>query len=40
MSRKLVTIQIIKEVQPIENADAIEKVRVKDWWVVTKKEIL
>ncbi len=36
--RKLATIQIIEEVQPIENADSIEKVRVKEWWVVSKKD--
>lgn len=35
--RKLATIQKIEEVQPIENADSIEKVRVKEWWVVSKK---
>lgn len=35
--RKLATIQLISEVQPIENADAIEKVRVLDWWCVAKK---
>ncbi len=36
--RKLATIQKIAEVQPIENADAIEKVKVKDWWCVTRKD--
>jgi len=36
--RKLATIQKIEEVQSIENADAIEKVRVKEWWVVSKKD--
>lgn len=35
--RKLATIQKIEEVLPIENADQIEKVRVKGWWCVTKK---
>lgn len=35
--RQLATIQRIAEVQPIENADAIEKVRVLDWWCVAKK---
>lgn len=35
--RKLVTIQKIEEVQPIENAEFIEKVRVEGWWVVVKK---
>ena len=38
IKRKLATIQIIKEVQPIEKADAIEKVRVKDWWAVVKRD--
>jgi len=36
--RHLVTIQKIDEIQPIENADAIEKAKIKDWWVVVKKE--
>ncbi len=35
--RKLATIQIIEEVQPIENADNIERVKVKEWWCVTQK---
>ncbi len=35
--RKLVTIQKIEEVQPIEGADKIEKVRVQGWWVVSNK---
>jgi RNA ligase (TIGR02306 family) len=35
--RQLATIQTIAEVQPIPNADAIEKVRVLDWWCVAKK---
>lgn len=35
--RQLATIQKISEVLPIENADAIEKVRVLDWWCVAKK---
>lgn len=35
--RQLATIQLISDVQPIENADAIEKVRVLDWWCVSKK---
>ncbi len=37
IERKLVSDQIIAEVQPIEGADAIEKVRVNGWWVVAKK---
>lgn len=35
--RKLATIQKIAEIQPIEGADAIEKVRVNEWWCVAKK---
>lgn len=35
--RHLATIQKIADVQPIEGADSIEKVRVKDWWCVAKK---
>lgn len=30
------TIQTISDVQPIPNADAIEKVKVLDWWCVAK----
>ena len=35
--RKLATIRRIAEIRPIENADAIEHVRVDGWWVVGKK---
>jgi RNA ligase (TIGR02306 family) len=35
--RQLATIQTVADVQPIENADAIEKIRVRDWWCVAKK---
>lgn len=35
--RQLATIQTISDVQPIPNADAIEKVRVLDWWCVAKR---
>lgn len=35
--RKLVTIQEVAEVLPIENADRIETVRVLGWYVVVKK---
>jgi RNA ligase (TIGR02306 family) len=36
--RKLATINEISEVLPIDNADAIEKVRVRGWWCVAKKD--
>jgi len=36
--RKLATIATIDEVQPIEGADRIEKVRVRGWWCVSKKD--
>jgi len=36
--RKLATIQKIEDVHSIENADSIEKVRIKGWWVVVKKD--
>lgn len=32
--RKLATIRRIAEIRPIENADAIEHVRVDGWWIV------
>jgi RNA ligase (TIGR02306 family) len=35
--RKLASIQIVNAVEPIPNADAIERVRVLGWWVVCKK---
>ena len=35
--RKLASIQSVNAVEMIPNADAIEKVRVLGWWVVTKK---
>lgn len=34
--RKLASIQKIAEKKPIEGADAIEAVRVQDWWCVSK----
>lgn len=37
MERKLASIQRIKELEPIENADAIDKVRVLGWQLVVKK---
>ncbi len=35
--RKLASIQTVNVVEPIPNADAIEKIRVLGWWVVAKK---
>jgi RNA ligase (TIGR02306 family) len=37
IKRKLASIQLISDLQPIPGADAIEKARVKGWWVVVKK---
>ncbi len=35
--RKLASIQTVNAIEPIPNADAIERVRVLGWWVVVKK---
>lgn len=35
--RHLASIQIVNAVEPIANADAIERIRVLGWWVVSKK---
>ena len=35
--RKLASIQTVNTIEPIPNADAIEKVRVLGWWLVAKK---
>ena len=35
--RQLATISLIEEIKAIPNADALEHVRVRDWWVVAKK---
>lgn len=35
--RNLASIQAVNAVEPIPNADAIEKIRVLGWWVVVKK---
>ncbi|AWM37073.1 RNA ligase (ATP) [Gemmata obscuriglobus] len=35
--RKLASIQTVNAVEPISNADAIEKIRVLGWWIVSKK---
>jgi len=37
MERKLASIQVIENIAPIENADAIEVATVKGWKLVTKK---
>jgi RNA ligase (TIGR02306 family) len=37
-ARKLASIQTVNAVEPIPNADAIEKIRVLGWWVVSKKD--
>lgn len=37
MLRKLATIQEIAEIRAIDGANAIESVRVKEWWCVAKK---
>ncbi|WP_020469469.1 hypothetical protein [Zavarzinella formosa] len=35
--RKLASIQTVNAIEPIPNADVIEKVRVLGWWTVAKK---
>lgn len=35
--RHLATIETILDIQPIEGADAIEKIKVREWWCVAKK---
>ncbi|MBA4188274.1 MAG: RNA ligase (ATP) [Planctomycetaceae bacterium] len=35
--RKLASIQVVNAAEPIQNADAIERIRVLGWWVVVKK---
>lgn len=35
--RKLASVQTVNAVEPIPNADAIERIRVLGWWVVVKK---
>ena len=35
--RNLASIQTVNAIEPIPNADAIEKIRVLGWWVVVKK---
>ena len=36
--RKLVTIEQVLEKKPIEGADKIEAIRIRDWWVVSQKD--
>jgi RNA ligase (TIGR02306 family) len=38
MIRKLASIQRIEEIQSIEGADNIEKIRIQGWWCVSKKD--
>lgn len=35
--RKLASVQVVNAVEPIEGADAIERIRVLGWWVVVNK---
>lgn len=35
--RKLASIQTVVQIEPIEKADSIERIRVLGWWVVCKK---
>jgi len=35
--RQLVSIRVVNAVEPIADADAIEKIRVLGWWIVIKK---
>lgn len=35
--RKLASVQTVNAIEPIPNADAIEKIRVLGWWIVAKK---
>jgi len=35
--RKIATVAVIEDVQPIPEADRIEKVRVRGWWCVARK---
>lgn len=37
MPRVLASIQTVNAIEPIPNADAIERIRVLGWWVVAKK---
>jgi RNA ligase (TIGR02306 family) len=38
MERKLASLQVIKDIRPIENADRIEVCQVNGWNIVTKKD--
>lgn len=37
MTRKLASIQVIKDIQPIKDADSIERIRINNWDVVSQK---
>ncbi len=36
--RALATVEVVQEVRPIPGADAIEVVRIRNWWIVVKKD--
>ena len=36
--RKLATVETIQEIQSIQNADNIVKARIRNWWVVVRKD--
>lgn len=38
MERKLATVEIISDIQPIPDADKICKARVRNWWVIVGKD--
>ena len=38
IKRKLATIEKVLDVQPIEGADSIVKVKIRDWWCVARKD--
>lgn len=38
VDRRLATVEVVAEVEPIEGADTIEKAKVRGWWVVVRKD--